>query len=152
MKAKSLIGSVGCAVSLVALCVIGFAAILTAMAVQTAMQLPFGRDQALSWILGTPQAKGSWGNPGVGIGMISVGFKVYKGVVINPSFLCSPLIYAGKIGVSDSYGSYRGANYIDHPGIDIGTFGKQGYDVVTPWGGEVVFVGFYALKILWLMQ
>lgn len=124
-------------------CLFSFLCTMTFLSLVVAERLPFGEKSAYEWILGVsqPQRGGD-----VVLGPPSH-FPVnailpYQGINLPVDFDCVSLLPTIDEYTTDSFGSPR-PPYVRHTGIDFGTNYTNGHPVVTPWGGKVVYIGFY---------
>ncbi len=96
---------------------------------------PVVRTAVYDWVLGTPQVLEDYPITGGSYARAVLGFKGYKGPV---GFSCEMPV-KGHTYVTDVFGSDRGR--YRHGGIDYGTDGQNGRQVVTVMSGMVVAAG-----------
>ncbi len=103
----------------------------------------WARGPFMEWVLAAPGETDFDGyvvDPGSDT--ISVGIVAFDGYQGATSFVCQPLVSDGTSYITSDFGDPRTANY-NHSGLDYGTNGQQGLNVITPMGGKVVYVGIY---------
>lgn len=113
--------------------------------------LPFGQSQYNDWLMGTPQPASDVVAVSEAGHYMAIGTKAFTGYSGPESFVCEPLVRTWGVLMSDSYGTYRGEEYLDHTGIDYAMnyrYKEYGHyidnqDVITPMSGIVTFKGIY---------
>jgi murein DD-endopeptidase MepM/ murein hydrolase activator NlpD len=115
-----------------------------AITIEMCERYPWTCDDVQNWVLGeeTDGAAGILTDGLAGLGVMNVGTIAFNGYSGPESFVCANLIPDLNAYITSGYGDYRSPTY-SHSGIDFGTNYSNGHEVITPMGGEVVFVGIY---------
>jgi murein DD-endopeptidase MepM/ murein hydrolase activator NlpD len=118
-----------------------FSFLLAGTAVVADAMPAWARDEAMAWILGTPQPTGK--DPGLpGGSSFSSGsfYWAFEGYAGLQSFICMMPV-EGPARMSSCFGDTEGRDGRAHTGIDWATNHEQERLVWTPFGGKVTFAG-----------